>query len=81
MSPNVGKRNLRTYVPSKNSINPRIRRTYLKASSEHFGQPMMQNFLHADNEDPDRTERMRRLTGVVIGGICPTVRFLTLRLI
>ena len=67
--------------PEKIQISLRIRAVWSKSSLGAFWKAKDTKSLHADNEDSDRTARMRRLIWDFVGRTCQKVRFLTFRLL
>ena len=79
MSRNDRKRTSAHERQVKIQISLRIRAVWSESSPGAFRIVKSAKFLHADNEDSDRSARMGRLIWVFIGRICPQVRFLALR--
>ena len=67
--------------PAKIQISLRIRAVWSESSLGAFWIAMDAKLLHADNENSDQTEWMRRLIWVIVGRTCQKVRFPILRVI
>ena len=80
LSRNVRERTFWQMRPAKIQIRLRICAVWSESSLGAYWIAQDPKFLHADNEDSDRTARMRRLVCVVVGRIYRKERVLTLRL-
>ena len=80
MSFKVRRRTFGHVRPAKFQVSLRIRAVWPETLPGAFGITKDAKFLHADNEDPDKTVWMHRLIWVFVGSTCQWVHLLALPL-